>query len=149
LNDKSDLANVLKDLFQDQNFAVLALLRDGHPYNCLVAFAVTVDLKHLIFATDRETRKYQNLIKDGRVSLLIDNSSNRASDIRQSIAVTALGEAEEAREPGKKQFLDCYLCKQPHMKEFACSPSTALFKIAVHKYIIVSDFQNIQEYTSF
>lgn len=125
---------------------VLAMLRKAYPYTCLVAFAATDDLKHLIFATNRETHKYKDLVKDSRVSVLVDNNTNRAKDIRQSMAVTALGEAKETYEAERMQLLKCYLRKQPHMKKFACAPNTALFKITVSKYFIVSDFQKVQEY---
>jgi hypothetical protein len=39
----------------------MATARDNHPHTSLIAFAATPDLRHIIIATDRKTRKYAYL----------------------------------------------------------------------------------------
>ena len=89
---KKDLA-FLRELFTKQKFAALSTLDDTQPYQSLVAFTSTHDLKNLLFCTRRDTQKYSNIKKNARVALLIDNKSNSEKDFEQAIAVTALGTA--------------------------------------------------------
>ncbi|MDB4433414.1 pyridoxamine 5'-phosphate oxidase family protein, partial [bacterium] len=101
---ESELRSRLGKLFQEQRLAVLSTHDQGQPYSSLVAFSASDDLTHLHFATNRATRKYANLHRDGRVSLLVDNRSNSASDFREAMAVTVTGRAREVGE-GEKTHL--------------------------------------------
>jgi uncharacterized pyridoxamine 5'-phosphate oxidase family protein len=132
----------LKALFASQQFAVLATQDEGQPYVSLMAFAAVDDLKRLIFATQRDTRKYANLIGNPRAAALIDNRSNQGSDTKQAIAVTALGETEEL---DKDQYLGIFLKKHPHLKAFVQSPSCALVKMQVSAYFVVKGLQDVRE----
>ncbi len=141
----SQLRKTVKDLFASQRLGVLATYGQGQPYSSLVAFAATNDLKYLVFATTRATRKYANLSTESRVALLVDNRSNQDTDFHRAIAVTALGKAEEIDEREKNQFLGLYLAKHPYLEDFVMSPICALLKISVDKYYMVSRFQNVME----
>jgi hypothetical protein len=110
-----------------------------------MAFAVTPDLKHLIFATTRATRKYANLLADPRVSVLVDNRANSPEDFAQASAVTALGKAWELQGRERQEFLQIFLAKHPYLEEFTASPTCALLKVRVNKYILVTRFQEVQE----
>ena len=141
----SQLRKTLKDLFASQRLGVLATYGEGQPYSSLVAFAATNDLKYLVFATTRATRKYANLSAESRVAILVDNRSNQDSDFHSAIAVTALGKAEEIDKREKNQFLRLYLDKHPYLAEFVNSPTCALLKVSVDRYYMVNRFQNVME----
>jgi len=137
---------ILRDLFAAQSLAVLATHDDdGQPYASLMAFAATDDLKQLLIATARSTRKYANLAADPRVALLIDSRSNRDSDIHRAVAVTVLGEAREVEEAERDRLVRLYLSKHPHLEEFVRSPSCALIQVRVARYHLVSKFQEVME----
>lgn len=140
---EGQLRKDLKDLFGSQRFAVLATLERSHPYLNLVAFAETDDLAAVLFATTRETRKYENILSKSGVALLVDNRSNQETDIRQAIAVTILGTATEVAQADREQLAPLYLGKHPHMKDFLNTHTTALIKIDVETYYVVSRFQNV------
>jgi hypothetical protein len=146
LSEKTDLKDLLKGLLSSQSLAVLATQNGGEPYACLVAFASTDDLKHLIFATTRGTRKYDNLIRNPLASAVIDNRTNREEDFRRAIAATAMGAVEEVKEPDRSHFLGFYLTKHPHLNQFVTSPTSALLRIDVKVYYIVSQFQNVMKF---
>jgi hypothetical protein len=110
------LFKLLQDLFASQRSAVLATSEDGQPYLSLMAFAASDDLKFLVLASPRSSRKYRNLIADSRVALLVDNRTNQPHDVEQAIAVTALGVAEECALPEIDYFLDFYRSKHPNLK---------------------------------
>jgi nitroimidazol reductase NimA-like FMN-containing flavoprotein (pyridoxamine 5'-phosphate oxidase superfamily) len=136
---------MLQNLFGAQRYTVLSTTENGQPYLSLMAFATTIDLQYLLVATYRATRKYRNLEADPRVALLVDNRSNQPSDIEQSMAVTALGEAKEVEATEKNRFLRIYLAKHPHLEKFVSSPECALIKVKVERYFVVSKFQEIRE----
>lgn len=95
---RKQIRKQLGQLFRSQNLAALSTQSSGQPYASLIAFYATPDLKHIYFATPKTTRKFDNLSRDSRVALFINNSTNQASDFHQAIAVTAVGKAEEVRE---------------------------------------------------
>jgi len=146
LKDPSRLAQRLGDLFSSQSLAVLATQGEGQPYGSLVAFAATEDLKHLLFATTRATRKYANMMKNPRVAMVMDNRSNEESDFHQAIAVTATGQVKETVGSEKDRLTRLYLSKHPHLIDFVSSPTCALLTLEVETYYIVSQFQNVTEY---
>ena len=127
-----------------QSLGVLATCGDPYPHSSLVGFAATEDLKHIVFATIRDTRKFKNIQKNANVSILIDSHTNQAADFKDAVALTVLGNATETLNTERESFLSIYLKKHPYLKEFVLTPNCALVKIAVHKYIVVSNFQNVQ-----
>jgi hypothetical protein len=142
---KDELEQLLQKLFSDQLLAVLGTQSQSGPYGSLVAFYATDDLKHLLFATTRSTRKYNNLIRTPQVAMVIDNRSNKEGDFHEAIAVTAIGAVKEVGGPEKEQFKALYLAKHPGLFDFVQSPTCALLKIEVGTYYIVRQFQQVTE----
>ncbi|MFC1914528.1 pyridoxamine 5'-phosphate oxidase family protein [Chloroflexota bacterium] len=126
---------LLKDMIVTQYFAVLNSVGEGQPYSNLVAFAITDDLKALVFVTDRNTRKYRNIKENNNISLLIDNRTNQPSDITQAIAITVIGTARE--ELDNKSNLQAVLLKRhPHLQQFVDDSNNALILVRISEYII-------------
>ncbi len=141
----SQLKKFLKDLFSSQRLAVLATQRKRQPYGNLVAFVATGDMKHLLFATPRATRKYANISKNPRVAMIIDNRSNQEADFHRAAAVTATGAVKEVEGSEKQSLLRLYLSGHPYLKDFVSSPTCALLKMDVETYYVVRQFQNVME----
>jgi hypothetical protein len=59
------------------------------------------------------------------------------------MALTIIGIAGEVPDSKREGLDSVYLEKQPHMKEFLSSPSTALIKVDVETYLLVNRFQNV------
>ncbi len=143
MKEEIKLESEVRNLLASQKFAVLSTQEQDHPYLNLVAFAEASDLRTILFATSRATRKYGNLSSNAGVALLVDNRSNDAEDIREAMAVTIIGVALEVPDSERERFERVYLEKQPHMEEFLSSPSTALIKVDVESYLLVSRFENV------
>jgi nitroimidazol reductase NimA-like FMN-containing flavoprotein (pyridoxamine 5'-phosphate oxidase superfamily) len=135
----------LDKLFGSQNLAALSTHHDGQPYTSLVAFYAADDLKHIYFVTPKTTRKFANLTADRRVAIMVNSSSNQASDFHQAISVTAVGSAEEVGGSEKKAILKHYLAKHPYLEDFVRAPTCALVGISVKTYYMVKNFQNVTE----
>ena len=131
-----DLRQTLKDVFAAQRFCVLATQGQGQPYGSLVAFAETDDLKQLVFATSRDTRKFSNLISEPRVALVIDSRSNSETDLKNAVAVTALGSVHEAAGDQRERLARVYLAKHPDLAEFVGLRETAICAVTVEDYVI-------------
>jgi len=140
---KENFKKIITDLLTNQKLGVLATDLEGLPYTSLIAFSATEDLGKIIFSTLKDTRKFTNISKNPRVTLLIDNRSNKSTDFYHAIAVTAQGSVEEIEKPESK-FKELYLNKHPYLDEFVNSPNCALLKIKVEKYHYVSRFQDVK-----
>lgn len=137
---------ILQELCHNQPLAVLATDADSHPYVNLVAVAITDDLHHLYFATPRATRKWANLTRNPRVSLLLDNRTNQVSDFRRAVAATILGTAREIDGAARDEGLTIYLSKHPHLADFVASPTCAVFQVQIDRIYLVTRFQNVMEF---
>jgi hypothetical protein len=144
-NSKKRARESIEALLRSQYFAVLSTRGATHPYGTLVGFAATVDMRHIVFATMKDTRKFRNLSAYGRVSLLIDSRTNRVEDLKDASALTALGEvcAVESGRDGEHRAL--YLERHPHLASFLDDPNTVIVCVKVSRYILVSRFQEVFE----
>ncbi len=137
------LALQLRDLFAAQHLAVLATDRRGQPYTSLVAFVVTDDVGEVLFATDRGTRKFENLTANPRVSLLIDSRTNGVADFQDAVAVTVCGEARELTGAARVSAEAAYLARHPHLAGFVSGADCALFAVRIESYSLVSRFEHV------
>jgi nitroimidazol reductase NimA-like FMN-containing flavoprotein (pyridoxamine 5'-phosphate oxidase superfamily) len=141
--DKKDLKRQIKQLFEQQRFAVIATEKNRQPYTNLVAFATTSDLQVIIFATKRGTQKYLNINENSHIAVLIDNRENTPSDFSDAISVTALGAAKEAKDLREKYF-QLLLIKHPDLSVFLADPSCAFIEVYVMTYQVVQKFEHVQ-----
>jgi len=137
--------DIVRNLFATQKLAVLATQNNGQPYASLVAFVGRDDLKEILFATPKTTRKFANLKADSRVAVLINSSENRPSDFHRAVSVTATGTAEEVPVDERNHFLKGYLDRHPHLTDFIHAPSTACVRVTVNCYYMVQNFQKVIE----
>ena len=142
----SKIKQAIAKILDSQQLAVLATVRDGQPYSSLMAYAHTPDLKTIIVATGTATRKFVNLTHESRVSLLIDTSNNCETDFHAAEALTILGTASPVDSYLAQTFQELYLKRHPYLINFITSPTTAIIKVEVHHYLLVSRFQNVMEY---
>jgi hypothetical protein len=134
----------VRELFHQQLFGVLATNTgtvNAGPYVSLIAFAATSDLSGLIFLTSRATSKFNNIMANNQVSMLIDNRTNQAGDFQTALAVTVIGRAVEQHGREKAFLQELFLACHPELERFALEASSALFKILVNYYILVSQFK--------
>ena len=146
MSHEESIRHAVHALLRQQQLGVLSTVGEDAPYASLVAFAATEDLKHIYFVTPTTTRKYANLTADGRVSVLVNSSTNQSSDFHQAISATAVGDAKEINGPERGQLLRFYLGKHPYLEEFAKSPTCALVRVTVRSYYLVRNFQKVLEF---
>jgi nitroimidazol reductase NimA-like FMN-containing flavoprotein (pyridoxamine 5'-phosphate oxidase superfamily) len=134
----------LKTFNSKEYFAVLATGDGSQPYTSLIAYALTHDMKKIIFATPRNTRKYTNIIHSANVALLIDNRSKRKKNLLETEAITIIGIAKPVKK-GKtwNELAKTFLMKHPDLEEFIKSPATALMAVDITRCLHVGRFQTV------
>jgi hypothetical protein len=104
------------------------------------------DLSLLFFATPRSTRKYDNIVSDDRVAMLIDSRSNEEVDFHEARAVTVTARAHEASDDEAIPLKAIYLARHPYLEHFIHAPTCAFMVMRVQRCILVEQFQNVTEY---
>ena len=138
-----ELKNLISKIGSKQLFAVLATSNKNQPYTSLVAFAITEDLKKLVFITPRDTRKFQYLSENNRVSLMIDNSENQKVDISKAVGITITGKSRDSSGKERETLLNLFISKHPQMNEFAFSKGCSVVSVDINRYDVVERFQNV------
>lgn len=142
----TEIRQKVRALLSGQGLGVLATADpDGHPYASLIAIAANADHTTLYFVTPRATRKFANLMHDNRVALLVNNSINQPVDFHEAVAATILGQARLLEEDQREKALSLYLEKHAYLKQFATSPSCAMFAIETTGITMVQKFQSVSE----
>ena len=135
----------LIQLFNNQYFMVLATQSRGELHTCLVSFASSTDLHWFYFMTPKTSRKFQNLKENPRVSLFIDNRSNKVQDIGEAMGITVVGEAEEVPQVDIPDLLHFFLQKHGYLHDFAHAPGSCLVRVRVKRYRLVTRFQEVTD----
>ena len=133
----------VSQLLTGQLQAVLATQEAGQPYTSLMAFVAGNDLVDIFLATDRTTRKFKNIRENSRVALLVDDRANQSTDFQAAAAVTIIGNACELQGREMEEARRIYLARHPSLAEFVMAPHTALLRVAVSRYILVTRFQEV------
>jgi nitroimidazol reductase NimA-like FMN-containing flavoprotein (pyridoxamine 5'-phosphate oxidase superfamily) len=134
----------LREFDKNQYFGVLATHDNGQPYTSLISFATAPDLKMIIFATPKDTRKYKNILKTKNVAILIDNRSNTRKNLMATEAITIIGTARHVRRGKLRDELAViFVKKHPDLEEFIHADATALIAVEATRCIHVGKFQTI------
>jgi len=141
----AEARRVLQKLLGAERLGVLSTHHAGAPYASLVAFVASDDLKRILFATPRATRKFANIEADPRVAMLIDNARTLPLDFEDAAAATATGQAVELTDDERAEAAERFARVHPHLRDFVESPSTALLCVEVASYYIVRRFQHVTE----
>lgn len=138
----------VRRLLFEQPYAVLCTQGGSQPHGSLIAFAVTEDLKTLVFATPVATRKYRFLVECDRVAVVVDSRSTSSRALVEIEAVTAVGQASLVGAGSELGSLASLLVRRhPSLADFVQAESTALFRVQVSEYQYVSQFQDVQFWT--
>ena len=148
IEDKEKRVRVsIRELCESQSFAVLATQGKGQPYTSLIGFATSDDMKYVVFATPKQTRKYSLLEEDNRVSLMVDNRAQQPDSINFISALTITGNGKILNDAEEIEKWSGLLTeKHPYLSSFVRSSSTAVILVEVYRYYYVRRFQEVFEW---
>ena len=130
-------------VLKSQKIAVLGTSKNDEPYSCLVSFAFTEELDHLIFSTMRQRMKYRNMIANPRVTLIIDDRDVFDSSFNETTSITVVGTAEDIKDAKRDTYASLLLKRHPSLSEFVNSPDCAIICVEIDSYYIVSEFESV------
>jgi nitroimidazol reductase NimA-like FMN-containing flavoprotein (pyridoxamine 5'-phosphate oxidase superfamily) len=137
----------LRDLLRSQPFAVLCTQGAGQPYGSVVAYAINEELDGAVFATARATRKYELLTHCDRVALVIDSRSVYPGELMKVEAITATGRALELADREHAAWSARLINRHRELEAFVTTPSTAVFRVEIARYLYVTRFQEVYHWT--
>jgi hypothetical protein len=133
----------IEDALQANQLAVLATVGDDQPHASLIAFTPFEGFRQLVFATYRNTRKFQNMAHNNKVAVLIEGKNEEKSGIQNGFVITAYGIAEEISIDTNNVALNALLCKHPDLLSFTGEMDCALISVKVEKYQVVQGIDNV------
>ena len=109
------------DFIKKNELAVISYLSsEGRPSSAVIGFGETDNLE-LIFGTYADSRKYQAIKKDGRVSFVIGWD--------EAITVQYEGLAEELSKSNYSEYTAAYFAKNPKAREYESDPREKYFRV--------------------
>jgi uncharacterized pyridoxamine 5'-phosphate oxidase family protein len=137
----------IEDIFKISRYAVLATEGEGQPHASLIAITPMENFRKLIFATYRNTRKYQNLTHNGKVAVLVESIDINRSGLKDSFVLTAFGQVEDIEITGKDLVLEAHLDRHPGLLSFLQSEDCSLVRIKVDTYQVVRGIDDVEWWT--
>ncbi len=134
----------IKSVILNETFAILSSEGKGKPHASLVASTAYNELKSLLFATYKNTRKYENILQNPKVAVLFDNRSCEIKSSKEIVVITAFGVANEIVAENLSAAKEAHLKKHHDLKEFIASTDCALFEVQVDAYQIVKGIENVE-----
>lgn len=141
------LEDDIRELCKNQPFAVLATQGKGITNASLISFAVSHDLKSIVFATPINTAKFDLIACEEDVSILVDDRSLQQENINQISALTIVGKGSILSDEDEiLKWSELLTEKHPNLKDFLKAATTSVIIIDVVNYHYVKKFQKVMEW---
>ena len=142
-----ELQNDVRKLLEFQPFAVLATQGKGITVTSLITFASSFDLKYIVFATPRATGKFDLIVNEENISMLVDDRSIQQDNINKISALTIAGKARILEDEKEIEEWGSLLTKKhPNLTAFVNAPTSAVILVKVVRYHYVKRFQEVWEW---
>ena len=146
-NAQNKLKQSIRRFLTRQKIAVLATGDKKELYESLVAFTVSADLKQIVFATERGTRKYSNMKMKPAIALLVDDRVNTKNDFYKTTAITITGKAVESSGREGTRLLRKHIDRHRRIRDFLKSEKCVIFKITTRAFYVITSFKNVETLT--
>jgi nitroimidazol reductase NimA-like FMN-containing flavoprotein (pyridoxamine 5'-phosphate oxidase superfamily) len=129
----------IKALVKEKDICVLATVAGDKPHCSLMAYVTDDDCREIYMVTHKESRKYENLMKNRSVSLLIDTREEHPGSRRpEAKALTVSGTFKKIDDKNKKiQVRSKLLDRHPHVREFLDHPDAEILCIRVESFLLL------------
>ena len=143
MSNQSISKDFVEEALRTNDLGVLATEGDGQPHASLIAVTPMDDCVHLIFATYRSTRKYKNLINNGKLAILFENRSIKSLSEPYITVVTAFGYAKEVDIAVSDLVRNAHLLRHPELESFLLETDCTIFVVKVNAYQMVRGIDDI------
>jgi nitroimidazol reductase NimA-like FMN-containing flavoprotein (pyridoxamine 5'-phosphate oxidase superfamily) len=127
----------MKALAREKNICVLATITDRKPYCSLMAYVTDKACTEIYMVTHKQSKKYQNLILNPAVSMLIDTRDTSPRSAAR--AMTVEGVFQKIENPTKeKEVRRKLLSTHPHLNDFMQHPEAEVFQITIKSFLLLN-----------
>jgi nitroimidazol reductase NimA-like FMN-containing flavoprotein (pyridoxamine 5'-phosphate oxidase superfamily) len=148
MNKQRTIKEHIEGILKSSGFAVLATVGNGQPHTSLIAITPIEDFSQLIFATYRNTLKYQNLKQNDKVSVLIEGEHVNVNGLKECIVLTIVGHIQEISNEDREAYFNLHLKQHPELESFMLSANCALILIIAQLYQVVFGIDDIRWVTA-
>ena len=126
----------MKDIVKANDLCVLATVSEGKPHCSLMSYISDEESHEIYLISNKQTKKYANLMENPIVSLLIDTREEEKGEKRIYIkALTISGEFQTIKDFRKKESIRSkFLKRHPHLTEFLNDPGAEIFSIKIKSF---------------
>ena len=126
----------MRAIVKGNDLCVLATVSEGKPHCSLMSYISDEEGHEIYLISHKKTKKYNNLMENPTVSLLIDSREEEKGQRRIYIkALTVSGEFQTINDPGKKDLLRSkFLKRHPHLTDFLNDSGAELFSIKIKSF---------------
>lgn len=143
MNNSISISEYIRNVLQTCRLAVLATEGNGQPHASLIAITPISEFRQLIFATYRNTRKFENLLMNGRVAVLIQGEDTDSSFKQSDVALTAYGYAQEVEKSDYEEVMQAHLERHPDQANFLSTEDLVIIRIKVETYQVVRGIDDV------
>lgn len=129
----------MKELVRKKDTCVLATVSQGFPHCSLMAYVSNDECSEIYMVTQKNSRKYRNLMENPQVSLMIDTrEDNRGQKQTQSKALTVAGTFQQTDNPDKYHSIrERLLDRHPRLNDFMNQPDAAIICIKISSFLFL------------
>ena len=143
-NKETPVMEIITGVIKAGHLCVLATIFGDRPYTSLMRYLAGDDCKEIYLITHKNTTKYQNILKNPRVSLLMDTRTETAiSDIQalsvEGIAFTVADADKQAAD--RATIVDRFIHRHSDVAEFVRHPDAAVICVEVHGFLLLNGIQ--------
>lgn len=143
MNNPIQIRKYVEGILQNCRLAVMATEAHGQPHASLIAITPIQGFRQMIFATYRNTRKFENILHNGRVAVLIQGEDMDSSNQQKGFALTAFGHAQEAGISELEEAVHAHLERHPDLVSLLNSENFAIIRIKVEAYQVVRGIDDV------
>ncbi|MBW2433749.1 MAG: pyridoxamine 5'-phosphate oxidase family protein [Deltaproteobacteria bacterium] len=130
----------MKDLARQKDICVLATVAGQKPYCSLMAYVTDDNCEKIYMVTHRNSTKYQNMLKNPAVSLLIDTREKSPRSQAKALTVEGVFRKIEHTEK-RKQVTAKLLQTHPHLDSFMQHPEAEVFCVKISSFLLLNGLQ--------
>jgi nitroimidazol reductase NimA-like FMN-containing flavoprotein (pyridoxamine 5'-phosphate oxidase superfamily) len=129
----------MKEFLNKNDMCVLATCSDNTPHTSLMAYVTDQKGEIVYMVTRRSTRKWQNMTRNPRVSLLVDNRAHRpALESSAVMALTVHGNCRSLEdEKMKAAVLEQIVKAHPHLSTLAYHPEAEVIAVVAESFLLL------------
>ena len=126
----------MQAIVKGNDLCVLATVSEGRPHCSLMSYISDEEGRQIYLISQKQTRKYINLVENPTVSLLIDTREKEKGQRRIYIkALTVSGEFQTINDLGKKDLIRAkFLKRHSHLTGFLSDPGAEIFSIKIKSF---------------